>query len=134
MIKVWVDGAARPNPGKGGVGIVIRGDNWDYTISQKCDNRESSNSAEYKALCQALTELMRNQTTDVETIIYSDSQLLIEQMNNGCQVDKASKYAQAYLKAQQLARYFSNLKFEWISRKENDEANLLASQALKKEF
>ena len=132
MISVYIDGSARPNPGKGGIGIVIQGDGWDYTISEKCGDRESNNSVEYKALCRALTELMQNKVTSKEIVVFSDSELLVEQMNGNRQVDKGGKYLDDYMRARMLKRYFWNLKFKWISRKENAEANLLASKGTKR--
>jgi len=131
MINVWTDGAARPNPGKGGIGVVIRGETWDYTVSLPLPGKVSSNQAEYCALIHALTELIRNNCTDRPIQVYSDSQLMVYQMNGQWQIDRGGNYTEAYQQAVVLARKFSDLSFDWISRKENTEANALASKALK---
>jgi len=133
MIQVYIDACARPNPGKGGVGITIRGNGWDYILSEKVDSKDkvSNNEAEYCALNRALVELMRNKVVNDEIVIYSDSELLVLQMTGEKSIDKGGKYVEAYLKAKQLSKYFSNLRFNWISRDENAEANLLASRAVK---
>ena len=135
MISVWTDGAARPNPGKGGVGIIIRGENWDYTLSKKIDDgKVSSNEAEYSALCVALTELMKNNLINHEITVYSDAELLTLQMSGQKEVDRGGKYVKNYLKAKEFSEYFTNLRFQWIPREENTEANMLASKALKNVF
>ena len=131
MIQVWIDGAARPNPGKGGIGVVIRGGNWDYTINKGMSgNKITNNMAEYYALCWALGELKRNQLLDKEITIYSDSEMLVLQMNGKKGVDRG-KYLEYYMLASQLANEFGKLTFAWVPRDENAEANLLASRALK---
>ena len=141
MIKIWIDGSSKPNPGKGGIGIVIRGATWDYplthgvvwdyTISEKCGDRVSNNQAEYRALNRALTELMKNECINKEIIVFSDSEMLTLQMSGEKKVDKGGAYVPDYMKAKQLLRYFTNIKFSWIPREENAEANLLASEAIR---
>ena len=130
MIIVEIDGAARPNPGKGGIGIVIRGDSWDYTLSENLPGKVTNNQAEYCALIRALVELMRNNCFGKQIEVISDSEMLVSQMNYEREVDKGGSYVPNYLKAKKLAGYFSNIKFHWVSRKENNEANLLASNAV----
>ena len=132
MLKIWIDGACRPNPGKGGIGIVIRGDGWDYTISEPLDGKVSNNQAEYGALTHALIELLANGCADKEILIHSDSQMLVEQMSGNRGVDKGGKYVEAYQEAMQLDKLFTNLMYVWIGREQNAEANLLASQGTKK--
>ena len=131
-IRCYIDGSAKPNPGKGGIGIVIRGDGWDYTISEKCEDRVSNNQAEYQALVRCLDELVKNMIGQEEIIIYSDSKLLVEQMSKRRQIDKGGAYVPDHMKALQLKRRFFNLKFQHIPREENAEANLLASRGTRK--
>ena len=131
-IYCYIDGSARPNPGKGGIGIIIRGDGWDYTLSESIPrNRITNNQAEYCALYRALVELMRNGLERHDIQILSDSQMLTEQMVGERQVDKGGQYVDTYLKCRELAKYFTNLRFTHILREENYEANLLASEGVK---
>ena len=132
MIHVWVDGSAKPNPGKGGIGVVIRGDGWDYNLSESCGDRVSNNLAEYMSLTRALTELMRNEVTDSEILVYSDSLMLVEQMSDREKVDKGGAYVSEYITAKQLKKSFDKLSFQYIPREENFEANLLASGGTRK--
>ena len=130
MLTIYVDGAARPNPGKGGIGIVIRGDGWDYTISEPLEGKTTNNQAEYKAICRAFNELYMNELESEKITVLSDSELLVEQLNKRREVDKGGKYVEDYSKAKKWLKVFSHTKIEWISREKNDEANLLASRAV----
>ena len=131
MIKVYIDGSAKPNPGKGGIGITIQGDGWDYTISEAIPGKKVTNNlAEYEALVRALTELMKNKLEGHDIQILSDSEMLILQITGKRQVDRGGAYVSSYLKAKQLVKCFSRLSFMYIPREENAEANLLASRGV----
>ena len=132
MIKIWIDGSAKPNPGKAGIGIVIRSDNWDYDISEKIDSKDkvSGNQGEYMALCRALEELLKNNVKEpVE--IFSDSQLLVWQMTDKISVGRGDEYANEFQRAKILQRYFNSICYHYIPREENAEANILASKAVR---
>jgi len=133
MLKIYIDGSARPNPGKGGIGIVISGDKWRYSISEAIpEKRVSNNEAEYCALNIALNEMIKNDTCREEITIFSDSELLVLQMTGERHVDKGGSYVKEYIKAKMLCEYFPNIKFQYIPREENVEANLLASEGVRK--
>ena len=132
MIKVWTDASTRPNPGKGGIGIVFEG-TLDYDISEKIDgNKLSNNQTEYMAVNRALSEILSYGFNKEEIQLYSDSELLVLQLNGDKAVDKGGKYVGAYLKAKELVKHFPNLTIQYIPREENAQANMLASQALKR--
>lgn len=131
-ICCYIDGSARPNPGKGGIGIAIRGEGWDYTLSEPIPkDKVTNNFAEYFALVRALSELMKNNLTRHDIQILTDSLMLADQMSGNKEVDKGGQYVELHSRAKLLARYFSSLKFTYIPREENGEANLLASKAVK---
>jgi len=130
-VIVFCDGAARPNPGKGGIGIVFSGDKMNYTISEKCvGDKLSNNFVEYASLCRALEDILSYHFEDEEVTIYSDSELLVLQMNGEKKIDRGGKYVSEYLRAKKLAGRFLRLSFHWVSRNENTEANMLASKAV----
>jgi len=131
MISVYIDGSCKPNPGKGGIGIFFSGDKMSYSISEKLPgNRLSSNECEYHAFNRALAEILTYRFNMEEVLVYSDSQLLVEQLNGRKSVDKGRNYS-AYLQAKELIKHFPNLKIEWVGRDGNTEANLLASKAIR---
>ena len=127
MIRVYIDGSARPN--RGGIGIVIRGETYDYSISEHIPEKVSNNEVEYKALNRALRELMANKLTDGEIVIYSSSRMLVEQ-TSGERDANQGKYYKDYLLAIKTIENFSNLGFKRIPREMNSEANRLASRAI----
>jgi len=132
MIRVWVDGSCRPNPGKGGIGIVFEGDKMSYTISEKCPgNRLFSNECEYLAFNWALSEILGYGFNNEEIEVLSDSEMLVLQMLGEKEVDKGGKYVSVYLEAKELIKHFPNLTIEHIPREQNAEANLLASGAIR---
>ena len=131
MINVWIDGAARPNPGKGGIGVVIQGESWDYSISEPLNGKVTNNVAEYVAIGRALNELVLNKLCNRDITIFSDAEMVVEQLNGERMVQKGA-YLNSYFAVKNLMGLFSKLKVEWIPREENAEANLLASRGIDK--
>ena len=68
-IYCHIDGSAKPNPGRGGTGIVINSDKWNYTLSEPLPIKVTNNVAEYWALCRLLEELITNEVTGQEIMI-----------------------------------------------------------------
>lgn len=128
-ISIYVDGACKPNPGKGGIGVIFEGE-IRYTISEPCGKRVTNNQAEYRAVSRALNDLLTYHFNTKEIFLCSDSEMLVEQLNNRRMVEKG-KYLNDYLEVKRLMKSFPNLKISWIPREMNDEANLLASKAVK---
>lgn len=134
MISVYIDGSCRPNPGKGGIGIVFEG-KMSYTISEKClGDKLTNNECEYLAFNKALSEILSygfSTLCNEEIMVFSDSELLVLQLNGEKSVDKGGRYVAEFLKAKELLKKFPNLKIKHIPREENRQANLLASKAVK---
>ena len=126
MISIYIDGACGPE--RVGIGIVIRGEGYEYTISENIPGEASNNEAGYKALNKALCRLVVNKLTDREIVIHSDSGMLVEQMR-GDRMANRGRYYKEYLSAIDTTERFSNLKFKWIPREMNTEANRLANKA-----
>ncbi|NLG87127.1 MAG: reverse transcriptase-like protein, partial [Firmicutes bacterium] len=75
-----IDGASRGNPGPAGIGVVIA-DVSGTVLAEVSEyiGEVTNNVAEYKALLKGLQEAARIGAKDVS--IYSDSELLVKQMN-----------------------------------------------------
>jgi len=132
MITVYTDGACRPNPGKGGIGVVFEGDRMSYSISEKCEGeRLSNNQVEYIAVYRALQEILSNGFHEDTILINSDAQLIVEQLSGRQQVAKGGAYVNVYLEVKKLLKHFPNIKLQHVPREENTEANMLASRAVK---
>lgn len=141
MLIVFIDGLVEPkNPG--GVatyGLVIYKN--EVKILEKFGiigkgPSMSNNLAEYYALYKALKFLINNKLNNEEIVIKSDSQLLVNQMNGIWKV-RGGLYYPIYKRVSNILKDFSNVKFIWIPREKNIEADLLSRKAyeewLKKE-
>ena len=85
-----------------------------------------NNMAEYEALIIGL-ELAREMHID-QLEIFSDSQLIIEQINGRYEVRNA-KLVSLYQKARCLMKQFLNVEVRDVPRSENDKAGALAKLA-----
>jgi ribonuclease HI len=127
MIEVFTDGRAEPNPGLGTYGYVVYEDGRrTHSEHGLAGHGLSNNYAEYLCLVKALERLEARR--DEEITIFSDSTLLVNQMAGRWKF-KGGAYAEKYLEAKGLARRFSKLRFEWIPREKNAEADELTNIA-----
>jgi ribonuclease H / adenosylcobalamin/alpha-ribazole phosphatase len=127
MIEVFTDGRAEPNPGLGTYGYVVYEDGRrTHSEHGLAGHGVSNNYAEYLCLIKALERLEARR--DEEIAVFSDSTLLVNQMAGRWKF-KGGAYAEKYLKAKELARRFSRLRFEWIPREKNAEADELTNIA-----
>ena len=131
---VYVDGLCEPvNPGGTATyGYVIRND-AGRDIARKSGvvgrgPEMSNNVAEYAALCEAFRFLIKEKMTWLPIEIRSDSRLLVNQMKGEWKFHKGL-HAQKYRDAKALATQFDRVKFRWIPREENKEADALSREA-----
>lgn len=125
---VYVDGLAQPrNPGVGTYGFVV------YSEGKKVKEDSgvagegvTSNYAEYTALVMALKELKK--LGFEEAVVRSDSKLLVGQMSGEWKV-KGGGYIERLKEARDLASGFKELRFEWVPRSKNTEADMLSRVA-----
>ena len=88
----------------------------------------SNNVAEYSGLCAALRWLKGRKLQQRETVILSDSRLLVNQMN-GLWKTHGGLYLRWNQEAQRLAQEFPRLRFQWVSREQNMQADTLSREA-----
>ena len=126
----FTDGAARGNPGEGGIGIVLKDESGNViTEIKKYLGKVTNNVAEYSALIAALQEATRLGAEQV--YINTDSQLMSEQVNGNYRVRNAH-IRPLYEQAMQLLTAFQYYSIDHIPRSLNSEADDLANQALNK--
>ena len=132
-VTVYVDGLAQPrNPGTGTYGFVIYdGPKKVAEGSGLAGYDVTSNYAEYTALEQALSKL-KNMGVEGDVLIRSDSQLLVGQMSSGWKV-KGGMYVEKLKAVRDLLKEFGSVRFEWIPREQNEEADLLTRVAYEKQ-
>ncbi len=116
------------NPGTGTYGYLV------YEGGRKIAEGEglaghdvTNNYAEYTALVEAL-ERLKALGIAGEVVVKSDSQLLVGQMSKGWSV-KSGGYVTKLKEARDLVKDFASVKFEWIPRERNSEADLLSRVA-----
>lgn len=125
---VFVDGAARGNPGEAGAGAVITGP--DGVIVKEV--REylgvaTNNVAEYRALLMALNETLAMGIKKVR--ICADSELMVKQVNGVYRV-KNEGLKPLYSEAVRLLKGFSSYSVTHVRREKNKEADRLANEAV----
>lgn len=128
MILVWVDGSCRDNGGKNavaGIGMVARKDNKNLFSIGRIVRGYTNNEAEYYAVIHVLRELKFYSREDI--IIYSDSSLVVNQVKGAWQI-KNEELRQLKNSVQVLLTKtpFRNVKFQWVPRENNKEANKIA--------
>ena len=134
MIVVHIDGLCEPvNPGGTATfGYVITNDSGGV-LARKSGivgkgPAMSSNVAEYAALCAALEFLLTKKQEDSVIEVRSDSTLVVNQMSGKWKFRKGL-YHEKYLEAVRLCARFAKLRFRWVPREENEEADLLSREA-----
>jgi ribonuclease HI len=137
MVEAYFDGACWPNPGgpAGAGALVKRGGINIYEGDEFLAPTKSmsNNVAEYSGLILVLKFLVENGIT--EATIYGDSNLVIKQMSGEWQVKKPSDNKPRYYfpfakEALSIAKKLPKLKYQWIPRELNGEADALSNKPL----
>jgi ribonuclease HI len=129
---IYCDGFCDPNPG--GIAtygwIAKQGDREIHShCGFSCSGPDANNAvAEYVAVISALEWLLGSKHSDREGIIKSDSQQIIGQIKGSYEV-RPEDLIPFHKAAKRLIKHFRRLKFEWIPREQNKEADDLAYQA-----
>ena len=136
MITIHFDGSCSPtNPGfTGGIGAVINLNGEKRTISKQVKSSFiiSNNVTEYMALVAALELLLAKGLEQEQVQVYGDSALVIHQMQGLMNIGKGF-YVEQALKCRKLVGKFKNIKFQWIPREMNAEADMLADMRRRKQ-
>ncbi len=131
-VTAYIDGLAEPsNPGTGTYGFVI----YDGTRrlaegSGLAGHDVTSNYSEYTALAEALKTL-KALGVEGDVLVRSDSKLLVGHMSEGWKV-KGGMYVEKLKEVRDLLREFGSVRFEWVPRENNREADLLTRVAYEK--
>jgi ribonuclease HI/probable phosphoglycerate mutase len=127
-LHLYIDGAARGNPGPASVGCVVTDKNGAViTSAGKVIGKATNNVAEYQALLYGLELIEPFQPKSLT--IFSDSELLVKQMTSKYKVRNA-KLMELQKKAVDKLSRFPVYSFYSIPRKQNAEADNLANKAL----
>ena len=127
VFTVYVDGAARGNPGPAGIGIRVELEGEVLKEYSSFIGNATNNVAEYKALIKGLEIVRGLGATRINAI--SDSELIVRQMNGRYRV-KSATLAPLYQKARELVRSFEGFRIRHVPRSENQHSDRLANQGI----
>ena len=124
VITLYVDGAAKGNPGPAGIGVRVECEGEVIEEYSGFLGNATNNVAEYKALIKGLEIVRKLGKTRVNAI--SDSELIVRQMNGQYKV-KNEKLLPLYQSARDLAGSFDACRIRHVLRTENQHADRLAN-------
>ena len=126
MLEVYIDGSSIGNPGKIGSGYLI----YKNKILIKKEGIYlgigTNNFCEYMALIIALVEVLA--LGEKKCQVYSDSNLLCEQLKGNFKIKNSSLYT-LFVLAGRLIYKFDTFNITYINREENKAADKLAKDA-----
>jgi ribonuclease HI len=125
---LYIDGAAKGNPGPAGCGVVILFGGVSIFSGGFFLGKATNNVAEYQGLLRGLDEAAKLKIGSLE--IRSDSELLVRQMNGQYKI-KAPNLKPLWKRAKDAAAGFQSVSFMHVPREENNAADGLANKAVK---
>jgi broad specificity phosphatase PhoE/ribonuclease HI len=128
-VIVEADGGARGNPGPAGYGALVRDPDSGEVLAERHGflGVATNNVAEYSGLVAGLKAAAELGATRVE--VRMDSKLVVEQMTGRWQIKHPALRPLAAQAASEVAR-FDTVRFSWIPRERNRDADALANQAM----
>jgi ribonuclease HI len=128
IINIFTDGAARGNPGPGGIGVLLcKEDNSLLEEAKEYIGNSTNNIAEYKALILGLK--LAKKYLPCRLKMHLDSELVCRQMSGIYKV-KDENLLMLFEIAKIEADGFDKVEFIHIPREKNKHADRLANQAL----
>jgi ribonuclease HI len=127
LVQLYIDGAARGNPGPAGIGVVVK--RGASTLAEISDfiGKATNNVAEYIAFIRGLEEALVLGATKAEC--FSDSELLVKQVKGEYKV-KNEGLVPLHYHAKSLIAKFKTFSIEHTLREENKHADKLANQGI----
>lgn len=126
--RLFVDGAARNNPGPAGAGMyLLHGDKMVSGHGYFLGNR-TNNQAEYLALILGLLHAHEQMKQGDILDVYADSELLVKQMHGQYRV-KDLQLKELFVIAQELLLKYPT-RISHVRREQNKEADKLANQGI----
>lgn len=127
QVEIFIDGAARGNPGPAACGVVLLRDGKVVLERGKYLGTATNNVAEYEGLLLGLE--LAAQLGASEVRINSDSELLVRQIEGRYRV-KAAHLKPLYRKAKKMLEQFSAYSINHVPREMNKIADGLANRAM----
>lgn len=129
LLSIYVDGSADLTKGQAGLGGAFYLDGEEIYAFSEARPGLTNNEAEYGAMIHALELAIEFDVDAIE--IFSDSQLMINQMNGSYKV-KNERLRPLHRQVMSLLAKRPFIQFSHVYRTENKRADALAKQAMKK--
>lgn len=126
---VEADGGSRGNPGHAGYGALVRDPDTGAILAEKAEyiGKASNNVAEYSGLLAAL-EMAHEIDPDCWILAKMDSKLVVEQMSGRWKI-KHEDMQRLAAKARAIVNP-RRVKYQWIPREINKDADRLSNEAM----
>lgn len=124
--RAWFDGSAHPNPGRCGIGALLKGPHGELVEISQPAGYGNSSEAEYRALIALLEAALHSGAH--ELTIYGDSQVVVNDVN-GVRHAGAPSLEPYRLAAQALLAQLRAVTLRWVPRHKNLEADALSQRA-----
>jgi ribonuclease HI len=126
-IEVYVDGAARGNPGPAGIGIVIKDGPKVLEEIGAYIGKTTNNMAEYLALIRGLEEVLIRGFKSAS--FFSDSELLVKQLNGEYKV-KHDNLVPLHYHVLTLIDRMKDFSIKHVKRDFNEHADKMANEGI----
>jgi ribonuclease HI len=126
-IEVYIDGAARGNPGPAGIGIVIKDGPKVIEEIGAYIGSATNNVAEYLALVRGLEEVIIRGFKSAS--FFSDSELLVKQLNGEYKV-KHENLVPLHYHILTLIDRMKDFSIKHVTRDKNEHADKMANEGL----
>src|SRR5262249_746976 len=125
--KMYIDGAARGNPGPAAYAVVLTRPGEPVIEEAATIGTATNNVAEYTALVEGLE--LAAEFGVRKLAVFSDSELLVKQMNGEYRV-KNPDLLELYQEAKRLAAGFEKITIAHVRREQNARADQIGNDAL----
>lgn len=126
--QAWCDGCARPNPGRIGLGALLRGpDGSEHSLSQRSPHEGCNNEAEARALLATL-QLARSLGAQ-HLQVFSDSDVVVR-LAQDASIIEATRLGPLFDEIRAHMQAFTRLELNWLPQHRNTRADELARAAL----
>ncbi len=133
-LTVEADGGSRGNPGVAGYGALVRDTDTGALLAERAEplGTVSNNVAEYRGLIAGLEAAVAIDSA-AEVVARLDSKLVVEQMSGRWKIkheDMRRLALQARDLVADITRAGGSVRFEWVPREENRDADALSNVAM----
>lgn len=126
-IEVYVDGAARGNPGPAGIGVIIKDGPKLIEEIGAYIGKTTNNMAEYLALIRGLEEVLMRGFRSAS--FFSDSELLVKQLNGEYKV-KNENLVPLHYHVLTLVDRMKDFSIKHVTRDKNEHADKMANEGI----